>query len=262
MAKENDHITEELAKIAANFSQAKSEPKSEIDSITQELNAIANQFTQKLQPIFPTISGNHATLSNEEVILNSLDKLLKSISFVEIIKDFSSREYPDCIKDIYGEKTCFISYQKLVNNWEEIKTKKELTQVAIQWAILIKKGFSEQLSNPNLTKLKLFEELNLPMLSDQKLIDSNNLGLIINKKGEKIEQTNTDQLLIISNINYEVIRVLMVEIIWQSISKLSTKFYTVKRLKQRFDSFKAAKEHFNVSAQSWQKLADKLNEVT
>ena len=71
MAKENDHITEELAKIAANFSQAKSETQTTVDPITQKLDAIAAQFTQKATQIFPNTSGEHKTLSNDEVMLYS-----------------------------------------------------------------------------------------------------------------------------------------------------------------------------------------------
>ena len=191
---------------------------------------------------------------------------LKSISFAEVTKDFISREHPDCIKDIYQEKSCFISYQKLVNNWEEIKINREdkkLQKVSNNWANLLKKACSEQLSNQNFTKLQLFETFNLPMLSDLRLITSNHLGLIIHQQGEKLSQSNHDQWLIISNITYEIIRILMVEIIWQNSSKSNEPIgYTVKSLKQKFDSFEAAKEHFDISAQGWQKLADKLNEST
>jgi hypothetical protein len=285
MAKENDHIAQELAKIAASFSQAKSQPKTEVDIITQELDAIATQFTQKTKQVFPTTSHENKTFSNQGVMLDSLDTLdeankitegLESISFSEIIKDYISQDFPDCIQDIYGAKSCFILCQKLVNNWEEININgedKNLRKIATNWSNLIPKTFAKQFLNSTITKLQFFETLNLPKLSELRLIAANNLGLTIHKQGKKLTQFNRDQWLIISNLTYEIIRIFVVEMIWKNsknerneLQKFSnsqkTIVYTVKSLKQKFDSFQAAKEHFKISAQGWQKLADKLNEVT
>lgn len=38
-----------------------------------------------------------------------------------------------------------------------------------------------------------------------------------------------------------------------------TQMYTIQDLKKQFSSFKRAKDHFKIKAQSWQKLCEKLN---
>lgn len=144
---------------------------------------------------------------------------LQSLDFPKIIKDFLSTDYPDCIKDIFGENYGFISEQKLLSTWEDIQAngkEQEIVQVATKWANFVKRAFSKQLSYSELTKLEIFEHLNLSVLSYAQLINSNDLGFAINSKGEQLSETNTDDWLLISNKSYEIIRILMVEMIWQT----------------------------------------------
>ena len=144
---------------------------------------------------------------------------LQSLSFPEIIKDFLSTEYPDCIKDIFDENYGFMSEQKILSDWKAIQAngkEQEVIQVATKWANLVKKVFSKQLSNSKLTKFEMFEQLNLPVLKDIQLVDSTALGFAINRKGEQLSEINTDDWGLVSNREYEIIRILMVEIIWQT----------------------------------------------
>ncbi len=143
-----------------------------------------------------------------------------TVIFSQIIQDFLSREYPDCIKDVFGDNYGFISGEKLLKGWQAIQssgTEEKVIGLATEWANLMKRAFPQQIAYPQLTKSQLFEQLNLPVLTDAKLVYSENLGpCTINRKGGQLRESNTDDWELISHLTYEIIRILMVEIIWQS----------------------------------------------
>ncbi len=45
-----------------------------------------------------------------------------TVIFSQIIQDFLSREYPDCIKDVFGDNYGFILGEKLLKVWQAIQS--------------------------------------------------------------------------------------------------------------------------------------------
>lgn len=196
-----------------------------------------------------------------------------SISFPDIIPDYLSREYPDCIRDIVGDNYGFISEAKLLNAWQAIQengTEKQIRKIASEWANCVQETGFRELKNPQLTKREILDFLNSSILSDLSLIYLENMMVAHHILGQKINSNNSDRWMVSSYRSYQVIRLLMVENLWLTVKqggKTSQNgsnsneqtVYTVEWLQEKFESFQAAKDHFGIAARSWQKLAEKLN---
>lgn len=155
--------------------------------------------------------------SKEKTQFKELDEIITS--FPIIIKNFLSTEYSDCIQDNVDGNQVYLSEEKILQNWEAIKAngqEREIIQLAMEWAKLIQNTFPATVAYSEQYKRNdLFEEINLLVLTAINLIAQGGGGFLIKPTGKPIARDD-DDLVLISNYTYEIIRILSIEIIWQS----------------------------------------------
>jgi uncharacterized protein YjbI with pentapeptide repeats len=189
-----------------------------IDRFIQKLDYYAEELVTKSKSEKTSVSEQESVSEDTDLSNSDLKELGENIpSFSEIIKDFLSKEYPDCIQDVMGENYVYVSEQKLLNNWEAIKAngkKQEVIETAVKWAEFFQNyRNTKNLVQLSLPKLTLLEFLDLPTLSKYKLVFQSGGGFLIHSQGLQITENNTNDCLLVCNLTYEIIRILMVQIL-------------------------------------------------
>lgn len=155
--------------------------------------------------------------SKEKTQFKELDEIITS--FPIIIKNFLSTDYPDCIQDYVDGNQVYLSEEKILQSWEAIKAngqQREIIQLAMEWAKVIQNTFPATVAYSEQYKRNdLFEEINLLVLTAIHLIAKGGGAFLIQPTGKPIARDDED-LVLISNYTYEIIRILSIEITWQS----------------------------------------------
>lgn len=183
----------------------------------QITEAINSQTSEKI-PIHLLLEG----IITDEKTMKTMKSYLTEIatSFPQIIKSFLSSNYPDCIEDVRDDNYIYLSEQKILNNWKAIKANGNenlLIFVAFKWANFIEERvrFEFKLSS----KIELFSLLHLNKLTILNLVIYSNLGCAYNITGEPLEE-NGDHSVFVSLLTYEIVRILMVQILWAKMADL------------------------------------------